>query len=377
MASLDRHTLSTRLEEHAKLAFRADCPYCREARLRGPFPSPEVVPRRAKAGLLAGMLAASAAAPAAPALGQPPASKGEAVAAVLPPGGIEAEDTGQAVDPPAVELGGAPTQAGPPVTGPRPEIKPPQAGVPPQLDPEESPTAPREATPEDHRAPGPGAEVEERAAAPVPEPPREEPHHDVAAPPPGGTAEQSGPRGDPLPGSEPERESVDGVPEAESDDERRSDGPADSGSVDSHRRSLTSVGPGPEDDAGAETDRDTVDRAPASEAEESPRAGSTAGRSVGESDSQDGVDARGGSGHDRSHATAGASAEAGAEAEAGRVHEVKPGESLWAIAELRLGPHAGDAEIAAEVNRLWELNDTEVIRTGDPDLILPGQRLRL
>jgi hypothetical protein len=41
---------------------------------------------------------------------------------------------------------------------------------------------------------------------------------------------------------------------------------------------------------------------------------------------------------------------------------VQPGESLWAIAARRVGPRATDAEIAVEVNRLWELNETEVIR---------------
>lgn len=47
------------------------------------------------------------------------------------------------------------------------------------------------------------------------------------------------------------------------------------------------------------------------------------------------------------------------------------------IAERRLAAGASDAQIAREVNRLWELNDTETIRTGNPDLIFPGQELRL
>jgi nucleoid-associated protein YgaU len=85
----------------------------------------------------------------------------------------------------------------------------------------------------------------------------------------------------------------------------------------------------------------------------------------------------GNSGGDRSPASVSATREDAVAAEVEQVRVVQPGDSLWAIAERRLGPHASDAEIAREVNRLWELNDTEVIKTGDPDLILPGQRLRL
>lgn len=56
---------------------------------------------------------------------------------------------------------------------------------------------------------------------------------------------------------------------------------------------------------------------------------------------------------------------------------MRPGDSLWAIAKRGLGDKADNAEIAEQVSRLWELNDSEAIRTGDPDLIHPGQRLRL
>jgi nucleoid-associated protein YgaU len=55
---------------------------------------------------------------------------------------------------------------------------------------------------------------------------------------------------------------------------------------------------------------------------------------------------------------------------------VKAGQSLWLIAESVLGDGASDAQIATEVERLWQLN-AERIGTGDPDLIYPGQELRL
>ncbi len=57
-------------------------------------------------------------------------------------------------------------------------------------------------------------------------------------------------------------------------------------------------------------------------------------------------------------------------------HVVRSGESLWLVAEHMLGDRATDAEIAAAVEQLWELNAGR-IATGDPDLIYPGQALRL
>jgi nucleoid-associated protein YgaU len=60
----------------------------------------------------------------------------------------------------------------------------------------------------------------------------------------------------------------------------------------------------------------------------------------------------------------------------GRFHVVEPGESLWAIAKRLLGPDASAARIAREVARLWGLNE-ERIATGNPDLLLPGTKLRL
>jgi hypothetical protein len=59
-----------------------------------------------------------------------------------------------------------------------------------------------------------------------------------------------------------------------------------------------------------------------------------------------------------------------------RFHTVAPGECLWSIAEGVLPAGAGNAEIAAEVARLWRLNAAR-IGTGDPSLILVGTVLRL
>ncbi|MGI8661448.1 MAG: LysM peptidoglycan-binding domain-containing protein [Thermoleophilaceae bacterium] len=54
----------------------------------------------------------------------------------------------------------------------------------------------------------------------------------------------------------------------------------------------------------------------------------------------------------------------------------RTGWALWSIARQRLGSEASPAEIARLVEALWSLNE-DVIRTGSPDLILPGQKLAL
>jgi hypothetical protein len=59
-----------------------------------------------------------------------------------------------------------------------------------------------------------------------------------------------------------------------------------------------------------------------------------------------------------------------------RLHVVQRGESLWSIATDQLGQQAGVAEIAREVDRLWQLNEDR-IASGNPDLLYTGTRLRL
>ncbi len=58
------------------------------------------------------------------------------------------------------------------------------------------------------------------------------------------------------------------------------------------------------------------------------------------------------------------------------VHTVRSGECLWSIAAALLPAGAGNAEIAAEVQRLWKLNAGR-IGTGNPSLIYAGTELRL
>lgn len=57
-------------------------------------------------------------------------------------------------------------------------------------------------------------------------------------------------------------------------------------------------------------------------------------------------------------------------------YRVQAGDSLWSIAEARLGPRADAGDVAREVAHLWALNASR-IDTGDPDLIMPDTVLRL
>ena len=58
-----------------------------------------------------------------------------------------------------------------------------------------------------------------------------------------------------------------------------------------------------------------------------------------------------------------------------RVHVVRPGDTLWAIAAADLGGRADAARISAHWHRIHELNLAVI--GSDPDLIHPGQQLRM
>ncbi len=56
-------------------------------------------------------------------------------------------------------------------------------------------------------------------------------------------------------------------------------------------------------------------------------------------------------------------------------HLVVPGDSLWSVAQERLGPNPAPQQIASEVEKIFELNRDHI--GDDPNLILPGQQLSL
>lgn len=59
----------------------------------------------------------------------------------------------------------------------------------------------------------------------------------------------------------------------------------------------------------------------------------------------------------------------------GTDYEVRPGDTLWAIARSRLGPSATDAAVQTAWQRIYAAN--RAVIGADPSLIRPGQRLTL
>lgn len=338
MASLTEHLNTADPELHARLAFRADCPLCRRQRLMGPAPPSGLLTDRQRAGLVAGVVAVSAAWPPAGAIAQGSPPKGADKGANLPPGG------GAAAEEVAEDLPAAP------VAGERPQApsSPPALKIGNGRQAETPPPAPPKAEPE--------------AEAPAPTPPQAKPDRPVPTPAP----EQTTPSPPPAPSTASE-------PSAASPAPAPSTAPAAGG-----------------DHAGSQS-RPSTPTLGAGEAEL--RAGDTASSSAG-----DAGDDRAGGGETKALAQV---ADAGADSDAagtggsgssgrgdahGRTQEsrsseagvyvVQPGDSLWAIAERRLGAGASDAAIAREVNRLWTAN-VDRIRSGDPNLIHPSEELRV
>jgi nucleoid-associated protein YgaU len=83
-----------------------------------------------------------------------------------------------------------------------------------------------------------------------------------------------------------------------------------------------------------------------------------------------------GGGGEQSEQSGGSGNGGAGEGGSGRTRVVQPGQSLWVIAQSVVGKAASIGQIAFEVGRLWQLNAPR-IGTGDPDLIFPGQTLRL
>lgn len=78
---------------------------------------------------------------------------------------------------------------------------------------------------------------------------------------------------------------------------------------------------------------------------------------------------------DRATGTAPDGAGRATPSEPARTVLVRPGDSLWAIAARTLGPRSSAADVASYWHRVHALNAATI--GSDPDLVQPGQRLRL
>jgi nucleoid-associated protein YgaU len=326
MSSLQAH-----LEQHellvGALAFRRNCPICRVERVHGQLPSATLVPRRAWAAVTAAVLATSAVAP-----GIAVATDGQGVAAPAPesppPPQVSEVDVGGGAVAPASGGSSAHDEPSADATEPsdrgaRPD---PRAGEPesgagaPAHDEPVDPSPPAAAEPGGSTGSGNGSPFEP-SPSPVNAP-------DVAAPTePTGTAPRPP---DTREGAASERSSTE---------------PANPPTVDTPRWG-GSHGPARTSRRGAEQDRHG-----------SRRDGTREGKGNGV------------------RATRSSDVVAVAPGQP-TSYTVRPGDSLWRIAERRLGSRTTTTATAEEVARLWEINQQR-IGTGNPDLIFPGQTLRV
>jgi hypothetical protein len=344
--------------------FRSDCPICRDERLDGRIPEPHLAGPRMRAGLVAGMLAISTIGAQSVSVARADAID-DAIAQVdqaTPPGDpLEANggDNGDdAVSDAGDEAAGDTGDGaeGQPASGPQPAEQPQPASDPtsaPASDPQpveqpqqpQQPQSAQQSQPPAGQQPAPQLAPDPRPAPPAdPEPgpaPDSQPARDPqSAPAPDPPPPATGPQVAPAP--EPQV-----LPRSKRPWSRH-------GRVPSHAAPDSRPPPiaqhGAADDLaathGSDAERADLDNA-------------------------------------RASSLAPAVARQARRGEARRSwssrpnrYTVQPGDCLWSIARRVLAAGASDAAVAAEVDRLWRLN-AGAIGTGSPDLIEPGQVLRL
>lgn len=333
MKSLSAHVRTT--DRHDDLPFHPGCPICVEQRLTGTLTTGPVVPLRARAALVAGLVAVSAAGPpVATAAEQDATDTGVATVTqggsqdpAASPGADLGGDTSDLVDQP--DVAPAATQA---PASPDGDAAPPEAPVPDEVDPVTDDSAETQGVRPAPSAAGPAAATPIAEQPATPASPGDTPPVIAAAPAPAAPTQPALPNTpSPAPASA-----------ARPSPARR----AHPKSTTSHQKVRTRVhratpapqplAPEPAATQGAENIRPAV-AAPTL----APAGGD--GRPI---------------------------------ANSGAVHVVQPGESLWVIAADMLDGDASPARVAREVHRLWQLNQAR-IGTGNPDLVVVGTRLLL
>ena len=333
MASLSTHL--RHLGDHGRLSLHRACPVCCRDRLAGSLRADAIVGRRAQALLAAGVIALSAATPPAVFAAEPDQEQEgttppeQATAPEAPPSSDPAYDPGG--DPTNVPLDQTPATDVDPVTEPAGndvldpiDQEDPTDGIDPG-EPGDGPSAPAAdqpvAPPTQMESPAPPAAAPEAPAATAPSPAAPTPLAEPQAPGPNvvSRAEKPARREHPA---RPRRQA-----------------PRDSSAAVPAPAPTVSVSPAPAVSSPASGASTTV----LVQTAQAPRESARHRRATRPGD---------------------------------RVHVVARGESLWSIAADLLGEDASVARTAREVSRLWELNRAG-IRTGDPDLLMPGTRLVL
>lgn len=330
---------------HSYLPFHPACPLCKDERLVGTLGREVQTPRRVAVGVVAASLIASTGVPTASLAAGPVADPAQSAEGDSESEGTSGADApGQDEDSPANDIGGPDADVvdenSPPLVDPGDNSNPDEG---------ENENGPLETAPPQD-APYPS---EQQSGPPETGPPTSRPaprqdDPDAVLPtdddrdPQGGAGKQ--PTDDAAPQGKPDRSS-DARPKRGSGTRRR-------GSPPTHRRGASPKRLGyPADPAGG---RPTEGEPTGSLGP--PRASEVQGSH--EARPQRAAASRGGKRGGR------------------RTHVVRRGESLWSIATAQLGGQPGPARVAEEVQRLWSMN-AEIIGTGDPDLLLVGQEIRL
>jgi hypothetical protein len=369
-AHLERHDVAA-----SPLEFRRDCPLCHAERVQGHLPSASLVPPRARAAMAAALLAGTAMAPGAAVAAD---SQGVAAPAPAAPPPPQASDL-------AVGDGGAAPVGADQNTGPgsadaardqgSDDGPPSERGA--ETDAGSDSLGPAAAGPSDSHpstAPSDGATAGSDDGATLQHAPAEEPSSESAPPAPTGAPERSadaGPAAAPAPASD------------DGDAGARSESESDPGPGPPSR--VSPVAPAGSATGATESADDSQQHHSSSERHPPPSASAPPrGDRHGAPHANRGSDRAGRTARDGRRRVADATATGSAakrghsrrQTEPSDAYRVRPGDSLWRIAERRLGSSASTTETAQEVTRLWELN-RQRIGTGNPDLILPGQTLRM
>jgi nucleoid-associated protein YgaU len=360
MSSLTAHLLEP--GHHGRLGFHPSCPVCRRERLFGSLSSEPVVSRRVQAALATGVLALSAAAPGAVAASGPERQQ-EGVAVPQQSPAHDREHATDGIDEPDFDPGGEtalPFSAGPEQPTPAEDdrvtdnigpvesepVDDPDAGVlapdePDQQVPplEDAPVPPTDAVPVAPVAP----------AAPEPAP----------MPAPAPSAEHPSDAGQPEDTNARERAGK-SARERQEHSTKRTARPVRAESTPATPRTARQ-GPTHAPVIGISRSGDISPAGTSEASTPAPAEATAATASPPVVVAQTGAAAK----RDRTPAARNA-----------RFHIVKSGESLWSIARKLLGPSASPAQIAREVDRLWELNKDR-IGTRNRDLLMVGTKLRL
>jgi LysM repeat protein len=354
LGSLTAHLLED--GDHGRLGFHPSCPVCRQERLFGSLSSEPVLSRRVQAALASGVLAFSAAAPAAAIAAEPDRQQEGVTAPEQPTGGVPQQPGSGEADAPDFDPGDEtplPVEVAPAPTSPLTGGGSDDTGDGPPVDSE--PVDDREGR---LLATEPETETPAAPESDAPVPTGEE-APTLPAPPPSDTAPIEVPPAEPTTPAAPGAPGAPGAALQSEVDPNQSESEQIrvlTGTSESDQMRPTSSGSAPSA-APSQPPAVTI-----------PAQGPPAPSPLPAPPSTEPADV----------VQAAAPAQTAPEpvAKNAPFHVVQPGESLWSIARKLLGADASPAQIAREVNRLWELNKDR-IGTGDPDLLKVGTRLTL